>query len=80
MNTTLTAYEACFRKKLYWTREEAESAARRDWSSHGVVLDAYPCEIGNHGEHFHIGHRSARRDSIRRLRTFGRDTVLTGES
>jgi hypothetical protein len=79
MNTTLTAYESCYRKKLYWTEDEAKEAVTREWSRHGVPLHTYACLIGNHGEHWHIGHQSARSDAIQRLRTFGRDTVLTNE-
>jgi hypothetical protein len=74
MNTTLTAYEACFKKRLYWNKAEAEG---RQWGRHGVDLNVYPCHIGNHGEHFHIGHKSARAESIQRLRTFGSQTLLT---
>jgi len=77
MNTNLTAYEACFKKKLYWTEEAAQEEVRRAWGAHGVGIHVYECEIGNAGKHFHVGHQSARRDSIQRLRTFGSNTVLT---
>jgi len=77
MNTNLNAYEACFKKKLYWTQEAAHDAAEGAWGRHGVRLEVYPCEIGNGGEHFHIGHASKSASVNRRLRTFGSTTVLT---
>jgi len=77
MNANQSAYEACFKKKLYWTEDEARDAANGAYGRHGVLLDVYPCLIGNHGEHFHIGHHSARAEANRRLRTFGSTTLLT---
>jgi len=77
MNPNLTAYDACFKKKLYWTEDDARESATRSWSRHGVNLDVYPCEIGNGGRHFHVGHHAARAEAIQRLRTFGPNTVLT---
>jgi len=78
MNTSLSAYEACFKKRLYWTEEEAIEAVRGAWGRNGVTLEHYPCHIGRHGTHWHIGHPSASADKNRRLRTFGPQTILTG--
>ena len=78
MSASHDAYEACFKKHLYWTEDEAAAAAHGAWGRHGVRLEHYPCHIGNHGIHWHIGHPSARAAKNRRLRTFGSQTLLTG--
>ena len=78
MDTNLSAYEACFKKALYWSEADARSSAEMTWGKHGVVLDVYPCRIGNGGKHWHVGHYSASARRNRRLRTFGSQTLLTG--
>jgi hypothetical protein len=75
------AYHSCFRKRLFWSEQEARDEAQRMVDA-GVIRRGrvYACVIGNHGEHFHITHRreDERAHTLDRLRTFGRQTVLTG--
>jgi len=81
VNNDYQAWHRCFRKRLFWTEDSARAYAQHLWAEHGSVLDVYPCELGNQEAHFHVGHRppAARREKLGRLRTFGRQTVLTGK-
>jgi hypothetical protein len=80
MNTTQAAWDRCFRKKLFFEQADAEEHMRRLWAAHGAHnMEVYPCEIGNGGPHFHVGHRARadRAERLQKLRTVGRQTVLT---
>jgi hypothetical protein len=83
MDTNSAAWQRCFRKRLFWTEEDAHAHMLRLWRDEGSTgLEVYPCEIGVHGPHFHVGHpprNRERKQKLTRLRTFGRDTVLTRE-
>jgi hypothetical protein len=81
LDTNNAAWSRCFKKKLFWTAEDANTHMLRLWSQEGASgLEVYPCDLGNHGRHFHVGHRprdKERRNKLNRLRTVGRNAVLT---
>jgi hypothetical protein len=84
LDTNSAAWNRCFKKRLFWTADEAKTHMLRLWSQEGANgLEVYPCEIGNHGRHFHVGHRPHdpnRHNKLKRLRTVGRGTVLTEDA
>jgi hypothetical protein len=74
------AWATCYKKRLWWNEADAQTEAERLQAT--GALNVYPCNLGTHGEHFHIGHTpdAERIDKLQRLRTFGRHTVLTAGS
>jgi hypothetical protein len=79
MNENRMAWATCYKKRLWWAEADAQAEAMRMYAAHGARLNVYPCNLGTHGEHFHIGHApdAERIEQLQRLRTFGRHTVLT---
>jgi hypothetical protein len=80
MNTTQAAWDRCFRKKLFFEVADAEEHMRRLWAAHGAHdMEVYPCEIGNGGLHYHVGHHAHPKHAakLQTLRTVGRQTVFT---
>jgi hypothetical protein len=78
--TTETAWDRCFRKKLFFEPADAEEHIRRLWAAHGAHdMEVYACQIGNGGPHFHVGHHAhpQRAEELQKLRTVGRQTVMT---
>jgi hypothetical protein len=80
MSSNLSAYDRCFKKRAFFSREAAEEHLRHLWTQHGSSdMQIYSCSIGHGGEHFHTGHRVPEQvqKSLGRMRTYGRDTFVT---